>query len=225
MLAIFGLVIATIFKIYPQSVLSVWVEIPIAVAVGLWVYRKGGGLLLPSLGALALLYLAVYVGVYYLPISLPVSNPVVVWTLILMTYCYVASVLPVWTLLQPRDFINSHQLIVALALLVGGLLIAGLTGKADLLASAPAIAPKGPIGAPPIMPFLFITIACGAISGFHCLVSSGTSSKQVASETRCPVRRLRCDAAGGRAGGDRDLGLLCGRRYGCGPPSVVAPRW
>ena len=182
-LAIFGLVIATIFKLYPESVLSVWVEIPIAVAVGLWVYRKGSGLLLPSLGALALLYLAVYVGVYYLPISLPVSNPVVVWTLILMTYCYVASVLPVWTLLQPRDFINSHQLIVALALLVGGLLIAGLTGKADLLASAPAIAPKGPIGAPPIMPFLFITIACGAISGFHCLVSSGTSSKQVASET------------------------------------------
>ena len=182
-LAIFGLVIATIFKLYPESVLSVWIEIPIAVAVGFWVYRKGGGLLVPSLVALGLLYLGIYVGVYYLPISLPVGNPVVVWTLVLMTYCFIASVLPVWTLLQPRDFINSHQLMVALALLVGGLLIASVTGKADLVASAPMVAEQPPAGAPPIMPFLFITIACGAISGFHCLVSSGTSSKQVATET------------------------------------------
>ena len=138
-LAIFGLVIATIFKLYPESVLSVWIEIPIAVAVGFWVYRKGGGLLVPSLVALGLLYLGIYVGVYYLPISLPVGNPVVVWTLVLMTYCFIASVLPVWTLLQPRDFINSHQLMVALALLVGGLLVASLSGKADLVASAPTV--------------------------------------------------------------------------------------
>ena len=182
-LAIFGLVIATIFKLYPESVLSVWIEIPIAVAVGFWVYRKGSGLLIPSLIALALLYLAIYVGVYYLPISLSVSNPIVVWTLVLMTYCFIASVLPVWTLLQPRDFINSHQLLVALALLVGGLLVAALTGEADLVNSAPMIADKPPTGTPPIIPFLFITIACGAVSGFHCLVSSGTSSKQVDSET------------------------------------------
>ncbi|MBT4691963.1 MAG: carbon starvation protein A [Planctomycetaceae bacterium] len=182
-LAIFGLVIASIFKIYPESVLSVWIEIPIAVAIGFWVYRKGGGLLLPSLLALGLLYICVYVGVYYLPITLPVSNPVVVWTLALMTYCFIASVLPVWTLLQPRDFINSHQLIVALGLLVLGLAVAGFTGATDLQASAPAIAEIAPAGAPPIMPFLFITIACGAVSGFHCVVSSGTSSKQISCET------------------------------------------
>ena len=182
-LAIFGLVIASIFKIYPESVLSVWIEIPIAVAIGFWVYRKGGGLLLPSLLALGLLYVGVYVGVYYLPITLPVSNPVVVWTLALMTYCFIASVLPVWTLLQPRDFINSHQLIVALGLLLLGLTAAGLTGATDLHASAPMIAEIAPAGAPPIMPFLFITIACGAVSGFHCVVSSGTSSKQISCET------------------------------------------
>ena len=182
-LAIFGLVIASIFKYYPESVLSVWIEIPIAVAIGFWVYRKGGGLLLPSLLALGLLYVAIYVGVYYLPIALPVSNPVVVWTLALMTYCFIASVLPVWTLLQPRDFINSHQLIVALGLLVLGLAVAGFTGATDLQASAPAIAEIAPAGAPPIMPFLFITIACGAVSGFHCVVSSGTSSKQISCET------------------------------------------
>ena len=87
-----------------------------------------------------------------------------------------------WVLLQPRDYINSHQLIVALVLLVGGMFVAGMQGDADLAGSAPAIAEKAPVGAPPIWPFLFITIACGAVSGFHCLVSSGTSSKQVANE-------------------------------------------
>ncbi|MFP6619906.1 MAG: carbon starvation protein A [Pirellulaceae bacterium] len=181
-LAIFGLVIAVIFKLYPAAVLSVWIEIPIALAIGFWVYRRGGNLLVPSIAALLLLYVAIYVGVYHLPITLPVSNPVVVWTLLLMTYCFIASVLPVWTLLQPRDYINSHQLMVALALLVAGILVATSTGKANLITSAPAIAEKMPAGAPPIWPFLFITIACGAVSGFHCLVSSGTSSKQVSNE-------------------------------------------
>ena len=182
-LAIFGLVIASIFAKYPESVLSVWIEIPIAIAVGYWVYRKGGGLLLPSLLALGLLYLAVYVGVYHWKITLPVANPLVVWTIALMVYCFIASILPVWTLLQPRDFINSHQLMVALGLLVLGLTVAGMTGAADLTASAPSVATIAPNGAPPIMPFLFITIACGAVSGFHCLVSSGTSSKQLRCET------------------------------------------
>jgi carbon starvation protein len=182
-LAIFGLVIASIFNLYPESVLSVWVAMPIALAVGFWVYRRGGRLLWPSLCALLLLYTAVYVGVYYVPISLPASNPVVVWTLLLMVYCFCASVLPVWMLLQPRDYINSQQLLIAMALLIAGVFVAALTGQADLAASAPAIAQQVPAGAPPIWPFLFITVACGAVSGFHCLVSSGTSSKQVACET------------------------------------------
>jgi carbon starvation protein len=181
-LAIFGLVIATIFNLYPESVLSVWVAMPLAVGVGYWVYRGGGQLLLPSVLALGVLYAAVYLGVYHLPITLPVDNPVVVWTIVLMAYCFLASVLPVWVLLQPRDYINSHQLIVALGLLVLGVLVAGFTGQVDLAASAPAVASTIPIGAPPIWPFLFITIACGAVSGFHCLVSSGTTSKQIANE-------------------------------------------
>jgi carbon starvation protein len=194
-LAIFGLVIAFIFKLYPETVLSVWIEIPIALGIGFWVYRRGGGLLIPSIAALILLYVAIYLGVYHfnrpvfatagaeIPGIFTVSNPVVCWTIILMTYCFSASVLPVWTLLQPRDYINSHQLMVALVLLVVGILVATSTGQADLLSSAPAIAEKMPAGAPPIWPFLFITIACGAVSGFHCLVSSGTSSKQLSTET------------------------------------------
>jgi len=183
-LAIFGLVIATIFAIYPQSVLSVWIEIPIAVIIGYWVYQKGGGLLIPSIIALALMYGAIWVGAYHLPISLPEAwgNPVVIWTVALLIYCFIASVLPVWVLLQPRDYINSHQLVLALGLLMLGVVIAGLTGSADLVGSAPAIAEGAPMGAPPIWPFLFITIACGACSGFHCLVSSGTTSKQLENE-------------------------------------------
>ena len=102
--------------------------------------------------------------------------------MILLGYCFVASVLPVWTLLQPRDYINSHQLVLALILLVGGLVVAGISGEAKL-ESAPAVATTAVADAPPIFPFLFITIACGAVSGFHCLVSSGTSSKQVSCET------------------------------------------
>ena len=181
-LAIFGLVIASIFKIYPQSVLSVWIAMPIAVMVGLWTHKRGGNLLVPSILALIALYAAVYVGVYHWQITLPVKNPIIAWTAILMVYCFVASVLPVWLRLQPRDYVNSHPLSVALVLLVIGLGVAGITGQAQLVESAPARATNIPAGAPPIWPFLFITIACGACSGFHCLVSSGTSSKQVANE-------------------------------------------
>ncbi len=192
-LAIFGLVIALIFSFYPESVLSVWVEIPLAVVIGVWIYRRGGNILVPSIVALGIMYIAMAVGAYLLPINLgewlgiplleqTYLNVVVIWTLVLFVYCFIASVLPVWTLLQPRDFINSHELVLALILLVLGLAVAGFTGKADLFASAPAVAKDIPPDAPPIWPFLFITIACGAVSGFHCMVSSGTSSKQVASE-------------------------------------------
>ncbi len=191
-LAIFGLVIASIFSFYPESVLSVWVAMPVAVAIGWWVYKKGGNLLWPCIGGLSLLYFSVWLGAYYLPIDIAgwlpggdekLWTPVVVWTFLLLAYAYAASVLPVWLLLQPRDYINSQQLFVALVLLVVGLCVASFTGAADLVAAAPAIAEHVPADAPPMLPFLFITIACGACSGFHCLVSSGTTSKQIAKAT------------------------------------------
>src|SRR6056297_1186450 len=164
---------------------------PIAVVIGIWVYKRGGGLLLPSLIGLVMLYGAVWLGAYYLPIDLALYfspenhfwNPKVVWSIVLLAYAFAASVLPVWLLLQPRDYINSQQLYVALGLLIVGLAIASVTGRANLWDSAPAIAQSVPAGAPPMLPFLFITIACGACSGFHCLVSSGTTSKQVNCET------------------------------------------
>ncbi len=198
-IAIFGLVIAKIFSFYPESVLSVVVAMPIAMVVGWLTYRRGVGLFWPSIVSLVLLYLAVYLGVYGVEgiaggaawhMVMPsieswgdFNSPTVMWTIVLLAYCFAASVLPVWLLLQPRDYINSHQLFVALGLLVVGLCVAGLSGQADLLASTEAISTNVPADAPPMFPFLFITIACGACSGFHCLVSSGTTSKQISTET------------------------------------------
>lgn len=190
-LAIFGLVIANIFSLYPESVLSVWIGMPIAVVIGWRVYKQGGNLVWPCLAGLALLYWAVYAGAYQFPVDLavwlpadsPWLSPVVIWTVLLLIYAALASVLPVWMLLQPRDYINSQQLFIALALLIAGLGVASISGQADVVAAAPAIANDVPPDAPPILPFLFITIACGACSGFHCLVSSGTTSKQLECET------------------------------------------
>ncbi|MBX3421939.1 MAG: carbon starvation protein A [Pirellulaceae bacterium] len=187
-LAIFGLVIAQIFSLYPQSVLSVWLAMPLAMCVGLVTHRWGVSMLIPGLVSLSLLYFAVYLGVYHLPIQITTGqpdgylNPVVIWTICLLVYCYFASTLPVWLLLQPRDLVNSHQLFVGLAVLLAGLLIASVSGQCDLFASADAVSDSVPVDAPPMLPFLFITIACGACSGFHCLVSSGTSSKQIGNE-------------------------------------------
>jgi carbon starvation protein len=189
-LAVFGLVIATIFNLYPQTVLSCWAAMPLALVLGVIMKKRGGaGTLIPSLIALGALYICVYLGVYYesmqFSLSAPedpttymqqLASPVVVWTGILFVYCYIASVLPVGVLLQPRDYINSHQLIVALVLLMVGLFVAHPEF------AAPAINTNPPSDAPPMLPFLFITIACGAVSGFHCLVSSGTSSKQLKTE-------------------------------------------
>ncbi len=196
-LAIFGLVIANIFALYPESVLSVWVAMPVAIAIGIWSHKLGRSIAIPSLISLFVLYLAVYVGVYYMPIDLnqwlpsgnadTLWNPIVIWTILLLAYCFAASVLPVWLLLQPRDLVNSQQLYVALALLVLGVLVASASGQADLFASSEPISSTIPADAPPILPFLFVTIACGACSGFHCLVSSGTSSKQVACERDAQV--------------------------------------
>ncbi|MBL1219032.1 MAG: carbon starvation protein A [Planctomycetes bacterium] len=192
-LAIFGIVIAGVFKMYPTAIFPCLVQIPIAVVIGMVLYRKGVNLLVPSVIALALMYLTVIYGDWGPLHSFNTwlaSWPIWFWVVVLLMYSYIASVLPVWTLLQPRDYINSLQLISALGLIVIGIAVAAIFGGAPpvegaeripLKVVAPMFQPNPP-GAPAFMPFLFITIACGAISGFHCLVSSGTSSKQLKCE-------------------------------------------
>ena len=179
-IAIFGLVIAVIFKMYPSSVFPVWMQIPIAITLGVILYKKTGSIIFPTFIAIIIMYVTVVAGTV-LPFSMPdtIIPATGIWTILLLIYAFAASCLPVTTLLQPRDYMNAWQLFIAMGLLVLSIIISGLFG--DLNIVAPAFNPS-PEGAPPIMPFLFITIACGAISGFHSLVSSGTSSKQVATE-------------------------------------------
>lgn len=193
-LAIFGLVIAAVFKAYPAAIFPCLVQIPTALVIGTLLHRRGVNILIPSLIALAIMYVTVYYGNQGF---LQAFNEtlkgwsIITWVAVLLFYSYVASVLPVWSLLQPRDYINSLQLLSALGLVVIGLVVAAISGGAPLSDggeshSLEIIAPAinlHPQGAPFIFPFLFITIACGAISGFHCLVSSGTSSKQIKCET------------------------------------------
>jgi len=191
-IAVFGLVISAVFKQFPAAIFPSIVQIPLAVVIGLWLHRKNVNLFLPSTIALGLMYLSVIYGDAGLLGSINAAMaawPVWVWVVVLLTYAFWASVLPVWSLLQPRDYINSLQLITSLALIGLGLLVAAIIGgpmlsggeRVPLEIAAPMIQWR-PEGAPLIFPFLFITIACGAISGFHCLVSSGTSSKQLRSE-------------------------------------------
>ncbi|MEA1911045.1 MAG: carbon starvation protein A [Spirochaetota bacterium] len=181
-IAIFGLVIAVIFSMYPQSVFPVWMQLPIAMILGYFIYKKGASVNLATTVAVITMYITVVLGTI-IPISLPVigsMGPTGTWTIILLIYAFIASTLPVTTLLQPRDYINAWQLMVAMILMVLGVLASAFMGNLTIVAPAVQLHPEG---APSMWPFLFITIACGAISGFHALVASGTTAKQLRQET------------------------------------------
>ncbi|KAA8985548.1 carbon starvation protein A [Halospina sp. K52047b] len=178
--AVFAVAIGTLFSTFPESVLPYWLQIPIAITIGVLVYRRNWHILMPSLAGLILLLFLVYAGTLA-PLGLPEQmggySSTAWWVLIMLGYGAIASRLPVWLLLQPRDFINSHLLFICLALVYLGVFI----GQPEIV--APMYNTAVPDDAPPLLPLLFVTIACGAISGFHGLVSSGTSSKQLAHET------------------------------------------
>jgi len=190
--AVFAWVIANLFIKFPASVVPVFIQIPLAIWIGYSVYKRKAKMLVPSLIALAVMYLAAIMSsqIGFLQIDLvrymggaesaglfglgAVSTAFFIWIAVLMVYVYIASILPVWKLLQPRDFINSHQLIVGLGILYLGLFFSNPSITAPALNTVTDVS---------WFPLIFITIACGAISGFHGLVSSGTSSKQLNKET------------------------------------------
>jgi len=178
--AVFAVAIADAFIETPASVIPAWSAIFVAVVIGVLIYRMGVGLLWPTVVGTAALYAVIYLG-ELVPVVLPASfagfAPGAQWILILFAYATIASLLPVWLLLQPRDYINGVQLFVGLGLIYGAVILASPT------IVAPAINSNVPAGAPPIMPLLFVTVGCGAISGFHGLVGSGTTSKQLNRET------------------------------------------
>jgi carbon starvation protein len=161
----------------PQAVLPSVMLIMIAVLVGILHYRLR--LPLAPLTTIAVVASLIFV---WLGVRLPVTQwggfslTPERWTYALMVYAFVASVLPVWLLLQPRDYVNSFQLYLGMVLLIMGTLV----GNPRFV--APAINTSAN-GLQPLFPMLFITVACGAVSGFHSLVASGTTSKQIARES------------------------------------------
>ena len=174
-LAVFANAIASLFTKYSTAVLPVNIEILIAMIIGYYIYKKKVNAFIPSIIALIVLYIFVWIGsnnpINLENIGIQSDNVKHSWVILLFIYSGIASLIPVWILLQPRDYINSHQLIVGLSLIFLSIFLI----QPKIIAPAITNLDKGP----PIIPFLFVTIACGAISGFHGLVSSGTTSKQV----------------------------------------------
>ena len=177
--AVFAVIISNALVETPSSVIPAWSAVAVALVIGVLIYRVHVPILWPTIIGTVILYAVIYLG-DRVPVELPQVfglQPGAQWILILFAYAAVASLLPVWLLLQPRDYINGIQLFIGLGLLYGTVLVAAPT------IVAPAINPNVPPGTPPMLPLLFVTIACGAISGFHGLVGSGTTSKQLNKET------------------------------------------
>jgi carbon starvation protein len=175
--SVFGVVIANAFVGSPGAVFPAWSAIVVALIIGQLVHRKFNLVVLCVAGVTAL-YASVYAG-SSMPLELPSMfdlTPQANWIVILFVYAAIASMLPVWVLLQPRDFINGMQLFVGLILLYGAVFVF----LPDI--SAPAFNNQVGASTPSIIPLLFVTIACGAVSGFHGIVASGTSSKQLNKE-------------------------------------------
>ena len=177
--AVFAVAISTELVATPSSVIPAWSAVFVAVVIGILLYKVGVGITWPTVIGTVILYAVIALGEAF-PVELPSMvlglGPQAQWILILFFYAAIASMLPVWLLLQPRDYINGIQLFIGLGILYGAVLISNPT------VVAPAINHNLPPATPPIFPLLFVTIACGAISGFHGLVSSGTTSKQLNKE-------------------------------------------
>ena len=171
---------------------SAMLFVGLALAMGYLTFRYGMGIRNGTLIFLPLLLLAIWVGdqvtVQNLlpPIGGSGKNS---WNLVLLGYCVIAAITPVWILLQPRDYLSSWLLYLSVIGAGVGLLIGGLSGAVEVSRSWPALVLPGDVTAlgiahlGPLFPILFITVACGACSGFHSIVASGTTSKQVSCET------------------------------------------
>lgn len=169
------------------GVFTVGASIPIALAMGLYIYRvRGGttrGIREASVAGVILLLFALVAGKWvsdgdashYLKLGKTTL------TLGMAAYGFIASVLPVWMLLCPRDYLSSYMKIGTIALLVVGVIV--VNPEIKMPPVTPYIHGGGPIVKGPLFPFVFITIACGAISGFHALVASGTTPKMVDKES------------------------------------------
>jgi len=169
-IAVFAYLCADTFVKEPKIVLPSLGLIPVAMIIGYLLYHlRVNSVLATILGLVSL------TGLIYLGNILPINGSLNVWLLVLLVYCFFASVLPVNILLQPRDYLSSFLLFFGVG-----------AGYIGLLLSRPVITMpayhKFSTTEGYLWPMLFVTVACGAISGFHALIASGTSSKQIANE-------------------------------------------
>jgi carbon starvation protein len=168
-----GEIYGKIGGIASTSVIIITIFAPL---VGYLLYKKHIKTYIASLIALSIVLISVMIGLEF-PVSL---NPQI-WMVIILVYSFIASWIPVWIILQPRDFTNVHFLYIGLAMMVLGLIGSGFAG---IKIQAPAfnINSLSMEALGPIWPFLFVTIACGAVSGAHSLIATGTTSKQLSNE-------------------------------------------
>ena len=187
-MGVFVFVIAKLFSVhldaagthegYPQAVFPSVSLMVVALVSGILMHKRGVGLLPIAVVGFTIELATIWFGMRFPTLGLaPESWPSSAsWTWILLLYAFAASVLPVWALLQSRDFLNALLLYLGLGLAYLGLFF----GNHEFVAPAVNAHPEG---APPMLPFVFIIIACGAASGFHGLVSSGTTAKQLDRES------------------------------------------
>lgn len=179
-MGVFAYVVALLFSAgptsettyYPESVVPSATILVLALTIG-WLVRRKGWNLWILISIAFVVTLAVVIASPLMPVKWASVGG---WTWILLAYAWLASVLPVWSLLQPRDFLNSLLLYLGLGLTYIGFFVLRPEFVSPVIDTHPN-------GAPPIYPFVFIVIACGAASGFHSLVSSGTTAKQIDRET------------------------------------------
>ncbi|MEM4780131.1 MAG: carbon starvation CstA family protein [Halalkalicoccus sp.] len=209
--AVFALVIGVVFNAYPEAATASIIYVALALVFGVWLYQLGLSFAGGTLLFVPAIFGAVWVGIQYpialappaegafregtivlangFPLELLGEANIAAWVVTILVYGGAASVLPVWVLLQPRDYLSSFLLYAG----VGGALLAVIAGTFVTTTAEPLTiniaAWYGFMGSDlvpflmPLFPLLFLTIACGTISGFHSLVSSGTTAKQLDKET------------------------------------------
>ncbi len=220
-IAVFAFVVAIVFDVFPSAATASVLYILLALVFGVWLYQFDLSFIGGTVIFVAGVFASVWVGIQYpvalfnhagladnvivlfgdggawLPLAQSQNANRAAWVPVIIIYAFVASVLPVWTLLQPRDYLSSFMLYAG----VGGMLVAIIVGSlgtfdpvtvdgttySALETQLPAFTGFFSSALGPIFPFLFVTIACGTISGFHSLVSSGTTAKQLNTESDARV--------------------------------------
>jgi carbon starvation protein len=200
----------------PRVVIPTFGVILVAVLVGLMMYRWGFPQWLATVIGLVLLAVLLVIG-YYVRIPLPWDRPhnVMVWTIVLLIYAYIASITPVNLLLQPRDYLSTFVLYIGL-----------IVGYAGLVLTRPAVQAPATVSFTTVQgylwPMLFVVVACGAISGFHSLVASGTTVKQLAREGDAPRIGYGAMILEAALAVLAIVAVTAGLRWNAGPEPLVA---